>query len=86
MMYEYKIVTFETNITEGDVRKGQAGAKVAAQVELQLSTLSKQGWEFYSDFPVDVNIKKGCLSRIFGGGDGPDTATVIVLVFRREVK
>ncbi|HZL34428.1 MAG TPA: hypothetical protein VFC78_03900 [Tepidisphaeraceae bacterium] len=82
--YEYKVVSFETKVTAADVRKGVAGAKVTAQVELQLSTISKSGWEFYNHFPVDVGIKKGCLG-IFDT-KSPSAVTIIVLVFRREMR
>lgn len=77
--YEYKVVSIQTTITQSDISKNQAGAKVAAQVEIKLQELSKAGWEFYGQYPVDVDVKSGCT------GTKTTSATVLVLVFKRPV-
>ena len=33
MEYQYKVVSFKAEVTTGDIRKGEAGEKVAKQLE-----------------------------------------------------
>ena len=89
--YEYKVTSFQLTINAADVLKGQADAKLSAQLEQQLALLSKQGWEFYSQLPVDVKVTKGCLATVpviggFFGGGLADEVTLMALIFRREVR
>lgn len=87
--YEYKVDAIQATVTDADISKGVAGSVVAGQVELKLKELSKQGFEFYREFPVTVKVKEGCfgsVQKLFGQGGSKDpTFTIIVMVFRRPV-
>ena len=81
MQYDYKVDSIVAGVTEGDLRKGQGGQKVAGQVEIKLNQLAKQGFEFYREFAVDVSVASGC-----GSKKESRTIQIIVMVFRREVR
>ncbi len=82
-MFEYRVDAIQAAVTDSDIAKGVAGQKVGSQVELKLKELSKLGYEFYREFPVDVTIKKGCFGfNLKEAG----SITIIVMVFRRPVK
>lgn len=80
--YEYKVDSIQAAISEADLRKGAAGSKVASQVELKLRELSKQGYEYYSEFPVNVTIQRGCRGR---KSDKDNEVQLIMMVFRRKI-
>ena len=80
--YEYKVDVLQAAVSEGDVTNGVAGKKVGSQVEIKLSELAAEGYEFYREFAVPVTIKPGCE---FGGNKAYDV-TFIVMVFRRQIK
>ena len=80
--FEYRVDSIIAQVAEGDVKKGTAGSKVASQVEIKLNELSKQRYEFYREFPVNVDVATGC-----GGKKGKNDVSIqiIVMVFRRAV-
>jgi hypothetical protein len=82
-MFEYRVDAIQAAVTEKDITKGVAGKKVAGQVEMKLKELSKEGYEFYREFPVDVKVQKGCMGVM---SKGETNITIIVMVFRRSVK
>tara|TARA_B100000676_G_C17928763_1_gene759642 strand:+ start:272 stop:532 length:261 start_codon:yes stop_codon:yes gene_type:complete len=77
--YEYRCVYIETAVSEGDFKDGVAGKKIASQVEIKLTELSEEGYDFYRTFNVPVDIKKGC----FGNKELPDNLDLNMMVFRR---
>ena len=77
--YEYRCVYIETAVSEGDIKDGAAGRKVASQVEIKLTELSEEGYDFYRNFHIPVDIKKGC----FGNKELPDSLNLNMMVFRR---
>jgi len=79
--YEYKVDAIQASVAEGDIKKGEAGAKVGSQVEVKLIELSRQGFEFYREFAVPVKVSTGC-----GSKKDNYEVTIIVMVFRRTVQ
>lgn len=79
--YEYKVDAIQAAVSEGDIKKGVAGQKVGSQVEVKLGELSRQGYEFYREFPVPVKVATGC-----GSKKTVYEVTIIVMVFRRAIK
>ena len=77
--YEYRCVYIETAVSEGDIKSGVAGTKVASQVEIKLTELSEEGYDFYRNFHIPVDINKGC----FGNKDLPNRLDLNMMVFRR---
>ena len=83
--FEYKCVSIQADVSHADLVGKKAGDRVAAQVELQLNQLSRQGFEYYRHLDVDVVIHhaKGCFAK-----EAPsDTKTsLITMIFRRPVR
>jgi len=79
--WEYKVESIEAQVSEGDIRQGLSGKKIATQVELKIMDLSEAGYDFYGQYPVEVNVSGGC----FGNKD-MGSITVLVLVFRRQLQ
>lgn len=83
MEYEYRVVSIKTGVTEKDFKKGVASSKIAAQVEIQIQNLAREGFEYYRSFPVNVAVKPGCLKALFGAKI--ETVEVGVMVFRKTI-
>jgi hypothetical protein len=62
--YEYKVDSIEAAVTPSDIAKKTAGSKISSQIELKLKELSGKGFEFYNQFPVNVEVKRGCFATI----------------------
>lgn len=82
-MYEYKVDSLEAKVSEADLKKGQGGAKVVAQVETKLADWAKNGWQLHSQNFVNVTVAPGCFSRLTGAKDF--TVPIMILVFYRQV-
>ena len=86
MEYEYKVVNIEAQVATSDVRKGNAGKKVQAQLELTLQEYARQGWELQGQFTFNVQVKAGCfdfITKIFGGSTSDGDYAIYQLVFRK---
>lgn len=86
MEFEYKVVNVEAQVTTADVRKGTAGKKVQAQLELTLQEYARQGWELQGQFTFSVEVKAGCfdfISKLFGGKTDDGEYRIYQLVFRK---
>ena len=86
--YEYKVDSIEAAITPADIAKKTAGSKISTQIELKLKELSGKGFEFYNQFPVNVEVKRGCFAtilKLLNVDKTPDEMTIYTLVFRREI-
>ena len=79
--YEYKVVSVQAIVLEGDIARGIAGEKIGSQVEISLCDLAKQGYEYYREFAVPVKVATGCFSKKIGR-----ELTFVVMVFRRLVR
>ena len=87
MEYEYKVTSFEANVKTADVRKGNHGAKVCAQLELLLQEYARENWELQGQYKFDYTVKGGCLDsilKIFNQSTSEGTYHIYQLVFRRQ--
>lgn len=85
MRYEYRVVPFI-----GKLQSGLFGAvvqdagEVSKQLEAVINQQSSEGWEFVTVNDVNIEIKPGCLSGLFG-----QKAAYVPfdqIVFRREIR
>jgi hypothetical protein len=88
MEYQYKVTNFEAKVTTADVRKGTAGHRVCAQLELLLQEHAREGWELQGQYQFQVAVKAGCFDkilRIFGMGAEGGSFSIYQLVFRKPM-
>ena len=81
--YKYKVSGIITNVSKGDIDKGTAAQKVASQVEIKLDELAGEGYEFYREFLVPVEVAAGCFGRKSEKKDYD--LKIIMMVFRKPV-
>lgn len=84
--YEYLSGWVEVKITDREVSQGQAGNKVAAQVTQKMTEMTRDGWEFYQNIPLNANVMgpNGCLETLTGGKSAVVARLdLFILVFRR---
>ena len=79
--WEYKVESIDVQVSDGDMRKGVAGNKIATQVELKIMDLSEAGYEFYGQYPINVDVSGGCFNNKI-----VDQYRVLVLIFRRQIQ
>jgi len=80
--YEYKVEYFNTNVSQADVDSGEAGNKVASQMELKMQEMSGNGFEYYGRTTSNVKIEAGC--SMGGNNNQPSNVTIPINVFRKE--
>ncbi|REG50926.1 hypothetical protein B0G80_7399 [Paraburkholderia sp. BL6669N2] len=88
MEYEYKVTNFKAEVTTADVRKGNAGRKVTAQLEVLLQEHARDGWELQGQYTFDVQVKGGCfdgLLKVFNQNTQDGDFKIYQLVFRRPM-
>jgi len=88
MEYQYKVVNFKAECTTGDIRKGEAGEKVAKQLEGIFQREARQGWELQGQYRFDVVVKPGCFDgilKLLGQGTEDGDYRIEQLVFRKPV-
>jgi len=84
MRYEYKTDYIEATVTDKDVKKGIAGAKVTAQIETKLTEWGEQGFEFYRSDVVSVEVQE---TSCFGKPTGETiNLSILIFIFRREIR
>lgn len=83
--FEYKCVSIQADVSQADLANKKAGARVSAQVELQLNQLSREGYEYYRHLDVDVLVRspKGCFAS---EAPADKNVTLITMIFRRPVR
>jgi len=81
--YEYKVDYLDAKVTASDVSKGNAGQKIASQVEIKLREWVDKGYEYYSQDMVHVDVNPGCMALF---GQKSEKINVMVLVFRRPLR
>lgn len=81
--YDYKVAYFNANVTQKDLDKGDAGDKVAAQMEIKLQEMMDNNYEYYGITECSVKIESGC-GKGFGGKNAPTNVTIPVNIFRKE--
>ena len=80
--YDYKVEYFNANASQSDIDSGEAGAKVASQMELKLQEMSDNGYEYYGRTTTNVDIEAGCG---FGNNQNqPSNVTIPINIFRKE--
>ncbi len=77
--YEYKVEYFNANASQADINSGEAGTKVAEQMEQKLKEMSDSGYEYYGRSSVNVNVVVGCGEKGAGG-----SRTYPINIFRKE--
>jgi len=88
MEYQYKVTSFEAQITTSDVRKGTAGKKLCAQLEILLQEHARDGWELQGQYQFEVNVKGGCFDAVFkllGQSTDEGQFRIYQLVFRKPM-
>lgn len=83
MEYQYKVTSFESTVTTGDVRSGIAGKKISAQLEVVLQEYAREGWELQGQYLFEVGVTAGCFEKLFGEKDSQHR--VYQLVFRKPM-
>jgi hypothetical protein len=81
--YQYKVTSFDSQITTSDMRNGKAGAKISAQLEVLLQEYARNGWELQGQYEFTVDVKVGCIERLFGNKD--TSFRLHQLVFRKPM-
>ena len=59
--YEYKVIPFM-----GQIKAGGSVSAIAEQLQNAIASGSKDGWELHSFNDVNIEVKPGCLSALFG--------------------
>ena len=91
MKFEYKVVNFKANVTQGDIDDGSAPGKVAGQLESLFEDHANQGWELQGQYDFPVEREAGCLAALLsmvpmlGAGSTDETIQIEMLVFKRSV-
>jgi hypothetical protein len=88
MEYQYNVRQLEAQVTTADVRKGVAGKKVCAQLELVLQEMARDGWELQGQYQFEVEVKAGCfdfLLRRVGQSTSDGNYRIYQLVFRKPM-
>jgi hypothetical protein len=88
MEYDYKVTNFKAEVTTADVRKGNAGRKVTAQLEVLLQEHARDGWELQGQYTFDVHVKGGCFDailKLFNQNTEDGNFKIYQLVFRRPM-
>ena len=88
MEYQYKVLNFKAECTTGDIRKGVAGEKVAAQLERYCQEYARDGWELQGQYRFNVEVKPGCFDgilKLFGQGTADGDYKIEQLVFRKPM-
>jgi len=88
MEYQYKVTNFEAQVSTADVRKGVAGKKVCAQLEIMLQEHAREGWELQGQYQFDVSVKGGCFDgilKLLGQSSDEGSFTLYQLVFRKAM-
>lgn len=88
MQREYEFVSgwVQVSITERDLKKGIANDIIAGQINNKISEMARDGWEFYQNIPVGVNVlgSSGCLATVLGRNNAEKGQySVYILIFRR---
>lgn len=79
--YKYRVKYLLANVTDSDITKGLAGEKVAQQMEIMFNDNMEEGYEFYSQNVVTVNVQTGC-----GSGKTSGVRSIDIAVFRKAEK
>lgn len=57
MEYEYKVTSFQPQISTEDLRSREAPSKISAQLEILLQEHARDGWELQGQYQFDVQVQ-----------------------------